>query len=235
MEGFDFGIGILLPILGRDEARRNAMLRTIGPVWDGNEVWLITAGGALFAAFPEWYATMFSGFYLPLFLILLALIVRIVGLEWRKKVDDPVWRRRCDAAIIAGSWLPPILWGVAVANLVRGVPLDADHGMSSGPDVLLGLLNPYALLGGAALTAVFTNPTGLWSGLGLIVVATVLPYLLYTKGLEGVESGKASIMANVEPVVGALVGVFVFGETLSVWVILGVVCMLCGVMLLAKE
>lgn len=155
LEGFDFGIGILLPILGRDEARRSAMLRTIGPVWDGNEVWLITAGGALFAAFPEWYATMFSGFYLPLFLILLALIVRIVGLEWRKKVDDPVWRRRCDAAIIAGSWLPPTLWGVAVANLVRGVPLDADHGMSSGPDVLLGLLNPYALLGGAALTAVF--------------------------------------------------------------------------------
>ena len=90
LEGFDFGIGILLPILGRDEARRSAMLRTIGPVWDGNEVWLITAGGALFAAFPEWYATMFSGFYLPLFLILLALIVRIVGLEWRKKVDDPV-------------------------------------------------------------------------------------------------------------------------------------------------
>ena len=97
LEGFDFGIGILLPILGR------VMLNTIGPVWDGNEVWLITAGGALFAAFPEWYATMFSGFYLPLFLILLALIVRIVGLEWRKKVDDPVWRRRCDAAIIASQ------------------------------------------------------------------------------------------------------------------------------------
>ena len=155
LEGFDFGVGILLPILGRDEARRNAMLRTIGPVWDGNEVWLITAGGALFAAFPEWYATMFSGFYLPLFLILLALIVRIVGLEWRKKIDDPTWRRRCDAAIIVGSWLPPVLWGVAVANLVRGVPLDADHGMSSGLDVLVGLLNPYALLGGAALTAVF--------------------------------------------------------------------------------
>lgn len=155
LEGFDFGVGILLPILGRDARRRKAMLSTIGPVWDGNEVWLITAGGALFAAFPEWYATMFSGFYLPLFLILLALIVRIVGLEWRKKVDDPRWHRWCDAAIIVGSWLPPVLWGVAVANLVRGVPLDADHVMQSGLGSLFGLLNPYGLLGGAALTAVF--------------------------------------------------------------------------------
>ena len=155
LEGFDLGVGMLLKGFSRDEKERRVLLNTIGPVWDGNEVWLITAGGALFAAFPEWYATMFSGFYLPLFLILLALIVRIVGLEWRKKIDDPTWRRRCDAAIIVGSWLPPVLWGVAVANLVRGVPLDADHGMSSGLDVLVGLLNPYALLGGAALTAVF--------------------------------------------------------------------------------
>src|SRR5699024_6747776 len=111
LEGFDFGVGILLPFLGRDEARRSAMIRTIGPVWDGNEVWLITAGGALFAAFPEWYADMFSGFYLPLFLILLGLIVRIVGLEWRTKVNSAKWRAWCDAGIIAGSWISPIVWG----------------------------------------------------------------------------------------------------------------------------
>ena len=155
LEGFDFGVGMLLPFVGRDEPRRKAMLGTIGPVWDGNEVWLITAGGALFAAFPEWYASMFSGFYLPLFLILVALIVRIVGLEWRSKVNDEGWRTWCDRAIIFGSWLPPILWGVAVANLVRGVPLNADKNLDSGFSTLLGLLNPYALVGGIAFAAVF--------------------------------------------------------------------------------
>lgn len=155
LEGFDFGVGMLLPFVGRDEPRRKAMLGTIGPVWDGNEVWLITAGGALFAAFPEWYASMFSGFYLPLFLILLALIVRIVGLEWRSKVHEDSWRAWCDGAIIVGSWLPPILWGVAVANLIRGVPLDDSRQMDSGFATLLSLLNPYALLGGAVFTSVF--------------------------------------------------------------------------------
>lgn len=147
LEGFDFGVGILLPFVGRSEAKRSAMLRTIGPVWDGNEVWLITAGGALFAAFPEWYASMFSGFYLPLFLILLGLIVRIVGLEWRTKVDTDYWRAWCDRGIILGSWLPPVLWGVAVANLIRGVPENAG--------LVYPLLNPFGLLGGLALTAVF--------------------------------------------------------------------------------
>lgn len=155
LEGFDFGVGMLLPFLGRGEPRRKAMLGTIGPVWDGNEVWLITAGGALFAAFPEWYASMFSGFYLPLFLILVALIVRIVGLEWRSKVHEDSWRAWCDGAIVFGSWLPPILWGVAVSNLIRGVPLDANRNLDSGFGTLLGLLNPYALLGGAAFASVF--------------------------------------------------------------------------------
>lgn len=155
LEGFDFGVGMLLPFIGRDEPRRKAMLGTIGPVWDGNEVWLITAGGALFAAFPEWYASMFSGFYLPLFLILIALIVRIVGLEWRSKVHEDSWRAWCDGAIIFGSWVPPIIWGVAVANLIRGVPLDANRTLDSGFATLVGLLNPYALLGGAAFASVF--------------------------------------------------------------------------------
>src|SRR5512141_2052386 len=106
LEGFDFGVGILLPVLGHDEPERRSMLRTIGPVWDGNEVWLIVAGGATFAAFPEWYATLFSGFYLPLLLILVALILRGVAFEYRAKGQYPQWRSRWDAAIVIGSFIP---------------------------------------------------------------------------------------------------------------------------------
>jgi cytochrome d ubiquinol oxidase subunit II len=165
LEGFDFGVGMLLPFAGRrkgaaypdaaSDATRTGLVHTIGPVWDGNEVWLITAGGALFAAFPGWYAAMFSGFYLPLFLILVALILRAAALEWRAKIDTLTWRRRCDLTVTVSSWMPPVLWGVAFANLVRGVPLDADQNMDSGLSTLFGLLNPYALLGAAAFTCIF--------------------------------------------------------------------------------
>lgn len=148
LEGFDFGVGMLLPILGRDDQERRSIIATIGPVWDGNEVWLLTAGGATFAAFPEWYATLFSGFYLALFLILIALIVRGVAFEFRGKHDSARWRRTWDAAIVVGSVVPALLWGVAFANLVRGVALDADHEyVGSFGD----LLNPYSLLGGVAV------------------------------------------------------------------------------------
>src|SRR5690348_17187844 len=109
LEGFDFGVGMLLKLIGRDENERRAIIHTIGPVWDGNEVWLLVAGGATFAAFPEWYATLFSGFYLALFAILVALIIRGVAFEYRGKIDDPVWRRRWDAAIVVGSTLPALL------------------------------------------------------------------------------------------------------------------------------
>ena len=158
LEGFDFGVGMLMPLLGRHpdpetgEKRRRAVLNTIGPVWDGNEVWLITAGGALFAAFPEWYATLFSGFYLPLLLILVALILRICAIEWRGKIDDPVWRRRCDIGIGIGSWVPAVLWGVAFANIVRGVAIDANKKVTAG---FFDLINPYAVLGGVTMAAVF--------------------------------------------------------------------------------
>lgn len=158
LEGFDFGVGMLLPFLGRGEEgarRRDAAVKTIGPVWDGNEVWLITAGGALFAAFPEWYATMFSGFYLPLLLILVALILRGVALEWRTKVNTVRWRRLSDLGIGIGSWVPALLWGVAFANLVRGVPVDAARQVPSGIDGLLGLLNPFGLAGGLAAVMLF--------------------------------------------------------------------------------
>ena len=147
LEGFDFGVGMLLPVLGRDDSERRSIISTIGPVWDGNEVWLLTAGGATFAAFPEWYATMFSGFYLPLFVILVALIVRGVAFEFRGKHDTARWRATWDAAIVVGSVVPALLWGVAFANLVRGVALDANHEYAGS---FLDLLNPYALLGGLA-------------------------------------------------------------------------------------
>lgn len=155
LEGFDFGVGMLLGILPKKEDKereRRVMINTIGPVWDGNEVWLLTAGGATFAAFPEWYATLFSGFYLPLFLILVALIVRVVAFEWRGKIDDDRWRAWADRALIFGSWLPSVLWGVAFANIVRGVELDAAHEYVGG---FWALLNPFALLGGAVTTLIF--------------------------------------------------------------------------------
>jgi cytochrome bd ubiquinol oxidase subunit II len=152
LEGFDFGVGALLPVLARDDAERRVLLATIGPVWDGNEVWLVVAGGATFAAFPQWYATLFSGFYLPLLAILLALIVRGVALEYRGKRDDAAWRRRWDRAIFWGSLVPAFLWGVAFANLVRGVPLDARHTYAG---TVLDLLGPYALLGGLTTLTLF--------------------------------------------------------------------------------
>ncbi len=157
LEGFDFGVGMLLGLLARGDKDskdrdRRVMINTIGPVWDGNEVWLITAGGATFAAFPEWYATMFSGFYLALLLILVALIVRIVAFEWRGKINSDRWRSLADGALIFGSWVPAVLWGVAFANLVRGVELDADHQYVGG---FWALLNPFALLGGATTALLF--------------------------------------------------------------------------------
>lgn len=160
LEGFDFGVGALFPVLGRGdeqldgETRKRVMLSTIGPVWDGNEVWLLTAGGATFAAFPHWYATLFSGFYLPLFIILVALIVRALGFDYRGKVDSPVWRRRWDWAIVLGSVVPAVLWGVAFTNIVRGVPIDADMEYTG---TLFTLLNPVALLGGLVTLSLFVT------------------------------------------------------------------------------
>jgi cytochrome bd ubiquinol oxidase subunit II len=155
LEGFDFGVGMLMPVLGRGkdgEARKRVMLNTIGPVWDGNEVWLLTAGGATFAAFPEWYATMFSGLYLPLLIILVALIVRALGFDYRGKTDDPTWRKRWDYAIFFGSAFPALLWGVALTNVVMGLPINADKEYTGN---LFTLLNPVGLIGGLTTVALF--------------------------------------------------------------------------------
>jgi cytochrome d ubiquinol oxidase subunit II len=153
LEGFDYGVGILLPFLGKDDTDRRVIINTIGPFWDGNEVWMITAGGAIFAAFPQWYATMFSGFYLALLLLLLALIVRGVAFEFRSKDRHPKWRKLWDWMIFVGSLVPALLWGVAIGNLVRGVPIDAD--MQYVGDFWT-LLNPYALSAGLAILSAFT-------------------------------------------------------------------------------
>lgn len=157
LEGFDFGVGMLMAPLGSvgegdPESRRRAVLNTIGPVWDANEVWLITAGAAMFAAFPNWYATLFSALYLPLLAILFGMILRIVGIEWRGKIDDTKWRKWADVGIAVGSWLPAVLWGVAFAILVRGLPIDADHRVNSS---IGDVLNAYTLLGGLATASLF--------------------------------------------------------------------------------
>jgi cytochrome d ubiquinol oxidase subunit II len=162
LEGFDFGVGMLMSIFPRGDAtakaeERRVLVNTIGPTWDGAEVWLLTAGGATFAAFPEWYATLFSGFYLPLFLILLALIVRVVAFEYRGKIASATWAKRFDWLIMFGSWLPALLWGVAFANLVRGVELVKSN-VNNGHEYVGGfwaLLNPFAILGGLTTLVLF--------------------------------------------------------------------------------
>jgi len=151
LEGFDFGVGMVSPLVSRDETDRRLCLNAIGPVWDGNEVWLLVAGGATFAAFPLWYAALFSGAYLALFLVLLALIVRGLSFEFRGRIDSPGWRRTWDVANFAGSLVAALIWGVAFTNFAHGLPLSA-AGYTGG---LLGLLHPLAVLGGLAALAVF--------------------------------------------------------------------------------
>ena len=152
LEGFDYGVGILLPFLGKNDKERRMIINTIGPFWDGNEVWIIAAGGAIFAAFPEWYATLFSGFYIALALILFALIVRGVGFEFRSKEVKPLWRKTWDWLIFIGSLIPALLWGVAMANLLGGLPIDENFAFVGS---FWDLLNPYALVSGLAFLCLF--------------------------------------------------------------------------------
>ena len=162
LDGFDLGVGMLLPVIGKDDLRRRVMINSIATVWDGNEVWLLVAGGATFAAFPLWYATMFSGYYLALFLVLLGLIMRGVAFEYRGKRDSVAWRKRWDWAIVVGSALPALLFGVAFGNVVGGSPIEPVAGTQ--PDLagslnytgtLFNLLNPFSLLMGLMTLTVF--------------------------------------------------------------------------------
>src|SRR5262245_23711558 len=152
LEGFDFGVGMLLPFGPRNESERGAMFESIGPVWDGNEVWLVVAGGATFAAFPAWYATMFSGFYLALLLLLFFLIIRVVSFEWRDKSESPRWRAVWLWANAIGSFGIALLWGIALANLIHGVPLDSKGDYDGN---LVDLFHPYTLFAGIAFVLLF--------------------------------------------------------------------------------
>ena len=152
LEGFDFGVGMMLPFLPRDEDERSAMLETIEPVWDGNEVWLVTAGGATFAAFPAWYATMFSGFYIALLLVLFFLIIRVLSFEWRGKRDSPRWRGIWKWANAIGSAGAALVWGIGLANLVHGVPIDSKGNFAGG---VSDLFSPYTVFAGIAVVLLF--------------------------------------------------------------------------------
>ena len=152
LEGFDFGVGMLLPFVPRDEGERGAMFESIGPVWDGNEVWLVVAGGATFAAFPAWYGTMFSGFYLALLLILFFLIIRVVSFEWREKSENPHWRKAWMWANTVGSIGIALVWGIGLSNLLHGVPLDSSGDYVGG---FWNLFTGYTILGGIAFVLLF--------------------------------------------------------------------------------
>jgi cytochrome bd ubiquinol oxidase subunit II len=162
LEGFDFGVGMLLPFLPRNESERGAMFESIGPVWDGNEVWLVVAGGATFAAFPAWYATMFSGFYLALLLLLFFLIVRVVSFEWREKSESARWRNVWLWANALGSTGIALVWGIGLANLIHGVPLDSKGDYDGN---LVDLFTPYTIFAGIAFVLVFAFHGATYLGL----------------------------------------------------------------------
>ncbi|MCX5554652.1 cytochrome d ubiquinol oxidase subunit II [Streptomyces sp. NBC_00038] len=218
LEGFDFGVGILTKLLARDEPERRVLINTIGPVWDGNEVWLLTAGGATFAAFPAWYATLFSGFYLPLLAILVCLIVRVLAFEYRGKRDDARWKRNWEHTLFWSSLLPAFLWGVAFANIVRGVKIDAREEYAG---TVLDLLNPYALLGGLVTLTLFTFHGAVFTALktrgnirdraralagrtGLATAVLALVFLLWTQADSGNIRSLAALTVTVAALVGAL-------------------------------
>lgn len=216
LEGFDFGIGVLTKLLARNTAERRVLINTIGPVWDGNEVWLLTAGGATFAAFPDWYATLFSGFYLPLLLILVCLIIRGVAFEYRAKRTDQRWQRNWEHAIFWTSLIPAFLWGVAFANIVHGVDIDADKNYIG---TLWDLLNPYAILGGLVTLTLFTFHGALFAALktvgdirtrarstalqlGLLTAVLAVVFLVWTQS----DTGNAWSLAALAVAVVALLG-----------------------------
>ncbi|MER5377201.1 cytochrome d ubiquinol oxidase subunit II [Streptomyces sp. NPDC002553] len=222
LEGFDFGVGVLTKLLARNRPEKRVLINTIGPVWDGNEVWLLSAGGATFAAFPEWYATLFSGFYLPLLLILVCLIVRGVAFEYRAKRPEENWQRNWENAIFWTSLLPAFLWGVAFGNIVHGVKLDRNFEYVGS---LWELLNPYALLGGLVTLTLFTFHGAVFTALktvgeirerarklaskvGLATAVLALLFLLWTQ----IDSGDAKSLVAMGVAVTALVAALVANQ-----------------------
>ncbi|MFE9920688.1 cytochrome d ubiquinol oxidase subunit II [Streptomyces sp. NPDC005774] len=219
LEGFDFGIGILTRLLARDRTEKRLLINTIGPVWDGNEVWLLTAGASTFAAFPEWYATLFSGFYLPLLVILVCLIIRGVAFEYRVKRPEEHWQRNWETAIFWTSLIPAFLWGVAFGNIVRGVKIDAEFEYVGN---VWDLLNPYALLGGLVTLTLFTFHGAVFAALktvgdirdrarqmalrvGLLTAVLALVFLGWTQIDSGDGASLVAMVVTVAALVAALV------------------------------
>ncbi|KND31734.1 cytochrome d ubiquinol oxidase subunit II [Streptomyces acidiscabies] len=219
LEGFDFGVGVLTKLLARDRVEKRVLINTIGPVWDGNEVWLLSAGGATFAAFPEWYATLFSGFYLPLLFILLCLIVRGVAFEYRAKRPEENWQRNWEQAIFWCSLIPAFLWGVAFGNIVHGVKIDRNFEYVGG---FWELLNPYAVLGGLVTLSLFTFHGTVFTALktvgdireraralalkvGLVTAVLALAFLVWTQADSGDGKSLVALVVAVAALVAALV------------------------------
>jgi cytochrome d ubiquinol oxidase subunit II len=219
LEGFDFGVGVLTKLLARDERERRVLINTIGPVWDGNEVWLLTAGGATFAAFPDWYATLFSGLYVPLLAILVCLILRVVAFEYRAKRDDERWKRNWEHVIFWTSLLPAFLWGVVFADIVHGVPIDARKNVTGG---VLTLFGPYALLGGATTLALFTFHGSVFTALktlggirqrarvtaartGVVAALLAVAFLTWTQADRGNHWSLGTLLLAVAGLLAALV------------------------------
>ncbi|MGY2875356.1 cytochrome bd ubiquinol oxidase subunit II [Marmoricola sp. URHA0025 HA25] len=232
LEGFDFGVGMLLPVIAKDDTERRVLYNTVGPVWDGNEVWVLVAGGATFAAFPEWYATLFSGFYLPLLLILLALIVRNLAFEYRAKQDDDAWRRNWDLSLTIGSFVPALLWGVAFANIVAGVPIDAHKEFTGN---LFTLLNPYGLLGGVVTLLLFATHGAMFIALktdgdirhraralsvqlGLAAAVVAVAFLVWTQAKTGSAS---SAVAFVLAALALVSGIYAAWKGREGWAFVG--------------
>lgn len=218
LEGFDFGVGVLTKLLARNRAEKRVLINTIGPVWDGNEVWLLTAGGATFAAFPEWYATLFSGFYLPLLVILVCLIVRGVAFEYRVKRPEENWQRNWETAIFWTSLIPAFLWGVAFGNIVHGVEIDRNLEYVGS---VWDLLNPYALLGGLVTLTLFTFHGTVFTALktvgeirerartlalrvGLVAAVLALAFLLWTQADSGDAKSLIALVVAVAALAAAL-------------------------------
>src|SRR5262245_1572557 len=227
LEGFDFGVGMLLPWVGRDDDDRSTMLRTIGPVWDGNEVWLVVAGGATFAAFPAWYATMFSGFYVALLLVLFFLIIRVVSFEWRSKSESPGWRTFWTWCNTIGSFGAALVWGIRLSNLVDRLPLDSDGGYAGD---FADLFSPYTVFAGVAVVLLFAfhganfltlrtvgdladRATRLATRLALLAALAVAAYLVWTVAVAMDRNDKDTFPPALPAIIGiaamALAVVFV--------------------------
>lgn len=224
LEGFDYGVGMLNPFVAKNDTERRIVLNTFGPFWDGNEVWLLTAGGAIFAAFPNWYATLFSGFYLALFLVLVTLIVRCVGVEVRSKMDGKTWRNTWDMLIALCSFLSAFLWGVAVSNLMTGVPIDAQMQFTGN---FFTLLTPFTILGGIVFVLLFAFHGSLFLKLKVGSEAVLDRVVALSKKL-----GFATLAVVVLWVVYAFLATDIYSGALAlVLVALAAVCLIAAVLL----